>query len=415
MKAAELLAGRLRDRLASSLPADAESAFYASMLVLLPAGLLIRPNPVWALTFYLFFVPALLNLFWRRRSAALSSEARALALPLTLIGYFALSLVWSDNQTGAALFKWLNNCVTSAVFVTGAVLFVSRSGRVSRLFDLLTVTATLNAAISLGIYAWVGVAERLRGFAETRQPILGALVIGTCAIVTMHRLVEDRDRRLRALRGASLVLFMMFILATGSRGPVLAIVAAFAAYLSFRGKRALFCGLAVVLLIICVIAFVDPLAAYAHRMLTRNSLRLPIWAEALELSAQRPLLGYGLSAQFRWEEWTFPHSLYLSALYYGGAIGLFLVLATMTQPLLAAWRRWDPATGPLLVALVVYLATAGLTDLGQPVKSPSELWYIQWLPIVIMIGTNLRLRREAKSTSRFHAVDEARAVAVTRF
>src|SRR3546814_4472953 len=47
-------------------------------------------------------------------------------------------------------------------------------------------------------------------------------------------------------------------------------------------------------------------------------------------------------------------------------------------------RAWNSNHRPFLISLLSVPAIAGLTDLGQAIKSPSEEWFILWLPALIV-------------------------------
>jgi hypothetical protein len=82
---------------------------------------------------------------------------------------------------------------------------------------------------------------------------------------------------------------------------------------------------------------------------------------------------------------TFPHDLYLSLLYYSGAIGLLLFLALAAVLAARLLRAWD-ADAPWLAALGIAVLLGGLTDLGQVTKGPGPMWLILWIPVGLMIG-----------------------------
>jgi O-antigen ligase len=116
-----------------------------------------------------------------------------------------------------------------------------------------------------------------------------------------------------------------------------------------------------------------------------SSHHFEIWQRTLQLVAQRPLFGHGLAANLDVPGLTFPHNLYLSLLFYSGAIG-FALFAAMAGA--CTWRLWRMGRGQeTLWAGVLWLngLLAGLTDLGQITKGPDSLWFIVWLPAGLLM------------------------------
>jgi O-antigen ligase len=388
MKLAALFASMRR-----SIAADPAQSFQFAFFLFLPAGLLIRPNPVWAWTFYALFVPALFYLIYRQGSASLNSRSAVLAL--AVCAYYLLSLTWGD-ASGAVTRKWLMSGVWTVLFIAGGVVFFSNTRSVwERFFDILTAAGAINATISLFIYFTAPPdGHRLVGFAETRHSILGASIIGVCAIATFYRLCFDANRIRRFLRTCCLILFAVFVLLTRSRGPLLALVASALVYSYFVDRKMALASIAVLGVALGLIMLVDPFARLLQEMAARKSYRLDVWTEALEAIRLRPLFGYGLAARFSDDPlMSFPHSLYVSALFYGGITGLLLMLALFGSLVRDLMQSWDPETGPFRLTLFVHTLIVGLTDLGQPVKGPGELWFILWLPITALIGINWRKLR----------------------
>jgi O-antigen ligase len=117
---------------------------------------------------------------------------------------------------------------------------------------------------------------------------------------------------------------------------------------------------------------------------------LEIWNSAWDYIQQRPVLGYGAASGGTFaQSWTFPHSLYLSTWYYSGIIGLILVISLFATLLYGALRIPDTANRGFVLSLLSVPAVAGITDLGQAIKPPSEEWYIIWLPVIIASASTM--------------------------
>ena len=106
------------------------------------------------------------------------------------------------------------------------------------------------------------------------------------------------------------------------------------------------------------------------------------WRLAWSGIAARPLFGNGLAADLPLTygaDKRFPHDLFLSLLFYSGAVGLALFLPLLAMVATRVIRARDAWVGSLLVSGLV----AGLTDFGQITKGPGPLWLIIWLPLAL--------------------------------
>jgi O-antigen ligase len=392
---------RLRAALSQALlPHVIERRFALLFVAFLALGYIVRPNPLWAgLFFYASLLPAMLLLLWRDASARTVLRDRLVLLCLALMGWYWATLFWGYDQPPRRVQGYAVGIPLNAAFVLCCVLFFARAEEawLRRLLAALVIAAALNATFSIGSHVALGLhhvqGARLAGWAETRHPILGAGVmgVGLQAACLLALLLRNRRWAVLALAAGGLCA-LAFIIVTGSRGPVLAIAAFLLVFgLVVTGWRGALAGAAMLgVAVVAILVLFGP--DWVLHQLNRPSHRLPIWEVTLARIAERPLLGHGVAnhAIFGDPYFTFPHSLYLSALYYGGAIGAALLLAILAGALRRAAtladRRWRAFALAALASPMVF----GLTDLGQPAVGPSELWYVLWLPVGAAIGLAMR-------------------------
>lgn len=334
------------------------------------AGFIIVPNPVWAMLFYLTALPLAAARLTRN-----APEARSWA-GIALIVWFTLSTVWDSSGAGHMLWLW-NGLCTLAFFTLA--LDADREP----LITTICACALINAVISIIIFA-VGHDDptRMAGWAETRHPILGASIVGVSVVLATGRILGGGDKILPA---ATIVAGLAFIVLTGSRGPLLAIIGALAVLLAALRPIALVGG-----------AVVAALALLWPGMITRAlergwSNRLEIWQISLTKIAHHPLFGSGPATLLDRPGEDFPHNLFLSTLLYSGAIGLALLLALLVLAARAAWSETVRTTRWTLLALLLHVVLSGLTDLSQLTKGPGPMWYIVWLPISLALASHKSL------------------------
>lgn len=107
------------------------------------------------------------------------------------------------------------------------------------------------------------------------------------------------------------------------------------------------------------------------------------------------MFGHGLTAPFDFPysvPITHPHSMYVSALYYGGVVGLLLLL-TVAAALVFELRGVSPRHYRILMAAtLLHGLLAGVPDLARLATSLSPVWLFLWLPAALIIGDGLRKR-----------------------
>jgi O-antigen ligase len=358
------------------------------LLISFGAGFLIRPSPVWAMLFYLTVLPVC-GLRMARRDLWPSDAGGIVGV--ILIAWFTLATAW-DVAAGSDIRPhvfWIwNGLCTLAMFVASRAAFGKPGRDRERLITTLIAGASINTAIVFVRTAFTGIADgRLGGWAETRHPILGASMLGTCAVLAASRVLAGRRARFEAI---TLLACLVFIVLTGSRGPLLAITVSLGLLTALLQPRLLISVIVIGLFLVAMAEFADPgLLAHAWaRLLERGwSSRLDIWQLALEEIARRPILGYGPSSRLDRATDNFPHDLFLSTIFYSGAIGLLLLLLLLALAAWAAYRQRDRVRRATGLVLLVHLVLSGLTDLSQVTKGPGPLWYIIWIPIILALGS----------------------------
>ncbi len=370
------------------------------LIIWLASGFVLAPQPVWALLFYIGVIPLTLLHLWRRRPVRIDS---IVAVAFAFITWSALTLVWGDTSSAGHVYKFFQEALCTFLFLAALLLALNESPRVSRsIGTVLIVGGALNAAFSIVRFLMSGVdlANRLAGWAETRQQVLGAMVIGVCYVLALGRWVEEKQHR--ALYGAACAVLFAFILLTFSRGPLVAASLATLILLSqLSGKRLLAVLGGTMLIAGTAVFFFSSTVARFYDLLTvrGTSYRLSIWRYTIDRIAERPLFGHGLAADFGMADIPFPHSLYFSALFYSGVVGFLLLALLLAMILWGVIRLRSAPERVVLLALWVDILIGSLTDVGQITKGPAPLWYIFWLPVGLSIAAIYwASRREAPTT-----------------
>jgi O-antigen ligase len=362
----------------------------AALLIFLAAAFLLPTEPAYALLFYAGVLPLTLLALW----GAPGRPGAGFVVAAALILWSALTLIWGHDD-GHRSWRFALDSLMTLVFLAAMGLALGVPASARRLAGLLIWLGAANAALSIAIGVLLPHnTERLHGWGATSHPILGASVMGVAYLAAITRALTER--RLRTANVAAAALMVAFILMTESRGPLLAMGAAtLFVILAGRWRWHLLAACAV---LAAAWRLLLPAALRQHDaavLVSRGSShRFEIWHRTLELIGQRPLFGHGLAANLDLPGITFPHDLYLSVLFYSGAVGFALFLALAAIVTWRLWRQRDFASQLWLWMASLWIAAliAGLTDLGQITKGPGPLWFIFWLPVGLVLAANLPAR-----------------------
>ena len=339
-----------------------------------------------AIVFYATVLPCLIarltglpHLPWRDSAVALS---------LALVVWSGLTLLWGEGGLHRAG-QFAADAVVTLAFVLAMTLTLAAPAAREKLARLLVVAGAANATFSI---AWAFLAHplgpRLHGWGNTIHPILGAMVMATAYLTALSRGLSGRHARWLNLAAA--LAMGVFIAMTESRGPILAAGVA-TVFLCAAGKWRWRALAAIAALAAAWFALPHTIRHHSTQVLVSRgtSHRLEVWSKSLDLVREHPIIGHGLGAQMHMQMQdvliTFPHDLYLSLLYYSGAVGLLLFAALAATLAMRLIRAWD-AEAPWLAALGIAVLLGGLTDLGQVTKGPGPMWLILWIPVGLMTG-----------------------------
>ena len=384
-------------RLASLLP--------AAFLLFVAAAFALPSEPAYSLVFFIAVLPPAL--------AALALPASGTGEPewhqpgwaacAVLIAWSALTLLWGQDD-GHRSMRFALSALMTLVYADVLSRVLQAPKIRFRLAAVLIWLGAANALLSMALSPFEPQnGDRLHGWGATSHPILGASVMTVAYLAALSRaLTEPRSRGPHLAAAAIMALFLLL---TGSRGPLLAAACA-TLFLCAAGPwrlRALgvLAGLAIVWRLMP--------AGFRHHqaavLVARGaSHRFEIWHRTLQMVAAHPLLGNGLAANLDLKGMTFPHDLYLSVLFYSGAVGLLLFTGLAAIVTLRLWEVRGTG-GPdrlrtdwlWITALWINTLLSGLTDLGQITKGPGPMWFIFWLPV------GLVLSRPAPATARLAA------------
>lgn len=347
-----------------------------------------------------FFVPVLLVLLLRAPHFR-EYGGWFTALGLLYAGFAALSTLWSSEPRPGF---FLLHFVFLAVWLCGTAWLAGRGQLdLSRICRVLVCTGAVASVIyqvlfhlhsyPLGYATELGLRLGSFHWGVARNPNTIGLIFGAMTLLAYTGWLDARGPRQGAIRFGLLLLNIMPILASQSRGPLLAL--AFTLALAFglhRGpsRKWLIHGVLALAVVGGFAVATQGGEGIWQRVSVRfqqPSYRPQIWQYLIaETAEQHPILGRGLVKTTRIHvpglEKRLPfthhaHNAYIDALYWTGIIGLVLMLAHL------GYTMWHWSNSPLLLPVFLWLLFGCLTALVDRPGFFEHLnahWFAYWIP-----------------------------------
>jgi O-antigen ligase/tRNA A-37 threonylcarbamoyl transferase component Bud32 len=375
------------------------------VLWILPIGLLLLLSSLFFVTnrnvlhrfYYIFFsAPTIFLLCLRPR------ELRELLRDPLVIAFVAFcawaltSLFWSPSPTiDSDLFK--RPLHTFTLFAGCGLLLHYRNDLFKPIFFSAAVIALVVCVFNLEAFVkdFEPSIRMIGGRGALDNPLLSSHLFGFFCVYWLYVCMTTRRLHLLWFSIPALMIMTAAVLATGSRTPLVALTLA-ALWIAFvnRNRRS---ALMIATLILGAAAL---LLFYPHAITERgSSYRLDLWGMTLHRIADMPWIGHSFNSElslvvsdFKLSE---PHSFALGVLYYVGTIG-FVPWAFMLG--WGLYKGWKERAQPLFIlasSLLAYGIGAGLTEGGGILSRPKEHWFLLWIPLALLAGLSIALRRRS--------------------
>jgi hypothetical protein len=251
-------------------------------------------------------------------------------------------------------------------------------------FLMLATSCTLLAILQmLGITSRIIGQDRIAAAAGNPNTLSAVLSLGLLALIGLAYSRKERDTKVRWLAWLSFGVLIIAIVATGSRGPVVALAVGFSIFL-LKGRSLvsiLKAGLIVLLGIGSLIwasYHVEPVRERWEKTFVEGNMakREQIFPAAWEMFQEKPLTGWGpirnnyeLGARLGEKRvrrldtdgQRDAHNLYLSILTETGLLGAVPFFIALWLCWRAAWRARDSIQGVLPMAMLACLLVINLT------------------------------------------------------
>lgn len=389
------------EKLRSFIAEDPLVSLYLACMAALFAGFFFADTGLHRNILYASFSVALPLLIRDRREVwrSLAEDRVFWSLLAAFAGYMTLSVAWSETEESGRYFE------------KGKVLPFLAVSMLASYHSIRKRPAAMPYILGAGIVSAGGAAvyifvtrefdfenlrfQRLNGLGRADNPVQGAFLYGLMVITALFGNFERAGRKLLL----ALVVILPFIYLTGSRGPVVALVATLAVMAVLRIKsRWRWLVLSTGVIAAAAAAFTLPMILKTLPEKDKPSFlsradtgRLQIWEQARENIESSPVFGHGLASKmyytyFRHDrEYTIghAHSLYFSTLLQGGVIGLGLFLAVLGYAMRQGVRLYDTHQTGWPLAFLVAGAILGIFDFGGYMVNLGSEWLAFWWPAVL--------------------------------
>lgn len=365
-------------------------------------------------------------------------QSRILQLSSLLLCYFALSSFWSTDLNLIGVGKAWGN----VPLLLGFLLSIVICCRTMPLFlpvamRLLVLSACVSAVFSIYLYYSLHllpfIEDRIYAMGRLGSPVMSALSYGIASLIALHLLLNRPERT--ALLGWTLVeLILLFaIVKTGTISVWLGLVPAWIVLLGMHfNTRA---GQLVTWLVMALVAGVGCIAGLYYgnselftAMFPRvSSYRPEIWSAAISLTLDHNLLlGFGHldsgNLSYAKESFHHAHSIYVASFYYGGLVGLLMLLALVVKSIwlllveaFKADRHSDAAEQlqvfsnsadiklasfthrqviTLALTSLVFGCVVFLFDGDRLLEKVDLIWMVFWLPVGLSILVEINSQQQ---------------------
>ncbi len=327
---------------------------------------------------------------------------------LTIIGilllYFAASALWSEGGNLLLMAKYVGYAMLLLAFVVGIPITAQAyPGAFRWLMAVFVLSATISACYSVYLYFALPdyqplIEHRLFALGRLSNPVVGALSYGIAAVVCTNMVSACRGP-VRNIYVACLAMLLFSLLLTETRSAWVGIIVAIPAVIILqrelsRGRRLrILAGFVALLTLIAAFTWQ---AGFWDEILHRaTSYRPELWGKTLVDTWQANFIsGYGIASNGKLTIGTITfhhaHSLYLTAYFHGGLIGLLLLAGLLVR---CFWRLLQLADSPLrLLALssLLYASIALVFDGDRILEKVDFIWIVFWFPVALCLTATLK-------------------------
>ena len=360
------------------------------------------------------FIPALILCIFDKplRESLISRKYLFAALML----FFTIVIALTNSNSENSAFVQFKTVLYVVLYLATINLLV-REGRMEVCLNILFVVAGITAIASLIVQSILQDSSifvsgsRLYSlgygkYANFQNPIIAALFYGFFGIYGFSQLLTKQYSTITTLLLSACVLGLsLFVYCTLARGVWLgygvAVCTTAILHHSDRSRKWLIAA-AVITMIISISLFPILIDQYTRGL----SLRDLIWEGWLGRMKEFWLAGAGAGRRFEIcltgdQCFSQAHNLFLQFFYEYGAVGLLLMISMLIAVFRRAMdrRAWMMPLGSIGLPLLIFGIITAIFDYHTILNRPGVYWMIFWLPIGVILSTQMVMDAQDKRRS----------------
>ena len=354
-------------------------------------------------------------------------SSRTFLLSTIFLVYMFCTLFWAEPYELSDLPKYGRRVLYVFTFLTVTMHLIHvYPNLLEKLLMLLCLAAAIFAVGYLVFYysQHPFPHRRLSGFGQLDNPIMASSVYGTVFIACIYLFEQQHTTKMNLLCVGMIGAVFLYMVLTQSRGPLLAWGVTMLGWtvserLVYKRNK---CNCRNKLWIVLLLAFSTGAILFVcypkffkSRLLRTTTHRLDVWTQGLVQANNAPCFGHGLNADTRivlakyGKARQHHHSVYLETLFYGGIVGLLLLIGLVGSGIQQALTRPREPEKFFLTCMLVFGALCMATDGKTLIGHPKPVWFFFWFPIALVAASEVSgnpLRDEKRTTegSRRHSL-----------
>ena len=408
--------------------------FKSILLILLSVGLFVQlSGKMWlpsgssqAAQFNLWFIiPCVLLLLTNTSQIRATIKTKEELFILLFIIWFVVSALWSTSPRPDVFTRYIRYGLYIIVYLSGlTILYLEKPKYIVRAIDasmlviatgaLITFYTQLSGTETDFLYRNIRIYEMGIGqFGKFSGPIQSGNFFGACTVLAFGRLLSEKSRHQRILFFVYSLIFITYVILTGSRGSIVGVLFAATILLitsqSKLIKPALIISFALASFLIFSTSdfsyFNAESEQFRNLMDTLTNHRWYVWEKAIsDVIHEHLIIGFGANAHMDYYNPTIdlhyyhPHSGFVLIAYQTGLIGLLLYFISNTSIIISGLKLLNRKLVKVAIGLLAFSFVAMLTDVHRIVTRPHEYWIFLWFPIGIILAAkrqHLETKQEA--------------------
>lgn len=351
-------------------------------------------------------LPFLCMIFSREITLKPLLHSKVFALSVIFLFYMWLTLWWSNDFSLKDIYITARRAFFILIFIAATVYLIqTRRHFLKQLFQLLAIAATAVSVIyPLYFYAHHPFPKsRLVGYWLLFNPINTSSIYAIAILGCLYLLHDQTERKKRFIYLFSLLPLFSYILFSQSRGPFGAFILTCIIWLLFASLKTkqlhnyhIKISAIFFLFIAVVIGFNFTFPDFFRNFIFERgmSYRLEIWEIIFAKIKSAPIWGNGLNTETiaRMSDGHIfhnPHSVYIATLYYGGVVGLSLLITLIGYAISKAMAFQNRQKRLIAVCAMSYGSLCIIADIYTLIQHPKPFWIFFWFPIALCIAFEL--------------------------